>query len=753
MTGFGKGRPSRYQGRKVPPAEKAGERLEGVVESVRYMDHRSGFAIARVRAAGRDPFHVKGALGHIHPGQSLAMWGRWVEHGDYGLQFSVSRCEPAAPVTIEGIAKFLSGFVKGIGPAMAERIVRRFGMDAMDIVEKNPERLCEVEGIGPRRAAQLKEAWDSRKEVRDVMLFLRSHGVNTGHAWKIWRFYGADAVKLLSANPYRLSMDISGIGFQTADDIAGRLGVAEDSPARLQAGIIHVMESTSDDGHSCFPLGRLLDLCSAKLGVNKEVVSDSVERLSKGGYLVVESGPGGSHGSNGKFVFLKRFYEAEKDVALRLKSLIGSGRSFGGIDVEKAVERVRMGLLIAPAAGQIEALHCALENKVAVVTGGPGTGKTTLIRGLMEVFRRDRAEVALAAPTGRAAKRMSEATGHEAKTIHRLLEYNPGIGGFQRSRRRPLDCDVVIIDEASMVDLLLMARLLCAVKQDARLILVGDVNQLPSVGAGNVLSDIIASKTVPVVSLTEVFRQASRSDIIVNAHRINQGVMPVWGADRGEGTDFYFIAQSDPSEVLRIIKELVGTRIPRRFGLDPVDDIQVLSPMHRGIAGTANLNIELQKMLNPSEGGLMRGELRFSPGDKVMQVRNDYERDVYNGDIGRIESMDARTRRCTVRFDDRSVGYDFSDMDRLALAYAVSVHKSQGSEYPAVVLPLLDQHHIMLQRNLLYTAVTRGRRLVVLVGTRRALAAAVGNDRIRKRYTMLDSRLRGRIEDLGAADG
>jgi exodeoxyribonuclease V alpha subunit len=470
-------------------------------------------------------------------------------------------------------------------------------------------------------------------------------------------------------------------------------------------------------------------------------VSDAVQRLASSGRLIVEGDAAGEKKPDTGAVFLKRFYEAERNIALRLCAALRTPSSTGGIDAREAVEWVRKGLSITPDAGQVTALRSALENKVTVITGGPGTGKTTLITGLVEIFKRERVRVALGAPTGRAAKRMSETTGHEAKTLHRLLEYNPGIGGFQRNESRPLEADVIIVDEASMVDVLLMDRLMAAVKPGARVILVGDVNQLPSVGAGNMLRDVIASRNVPVVSLTEVFRQARRSMIVVNAHRINSGKMPLWGAKAGEEPDFFFIEQGDPSSVLRIIKELVKVRIPRRFGFEPAGDIQVLSPMHRGIAGTSNLNLELQKTLNPSREGIVRGQVRFCAGDKIMQIRNDYEKEVFNGDIGRIDWIDERTRRCRVVFDGRPVSYDFADMDSLSLAYAASVHKSQGSEYPAVVFPVLEEHHIMLQRNLLYTAVTRARRLVVIVGTKRALGTAVANDRIRRRFTSLGARI------------
>jgi exodeoxyribonuclease V alpha subunit len=706
------------------------------------MDHVSGFAVARVRSTERrGVFNVKGELGEVHPGQVFILWGKWVVDRVYGVQFSVSRWEPVAPVTKEGIEKFITGFVEGIGPAMAKKIVGAFGREAVDIIEKAPERLCEVDGIGPKRAARITEAWDSRKEVRDVMLFLQSHGVGIGHAWKIWRFYGKGALKLLTQNPYRLSMDISGIGFLTADKIARRLGVPEDSPARMQAGVLHVMEGSADDGHCYLPLERLVRTCSRQMDMPAEAVSDAVQRLASSGRLIVEGDAAGEKKPDTGAVFLKRFYEAERNIALRLCAALRTPSSTGGIDAREAVEWVRKGLSITPDAGQVTALRSALENKVTVITGGPGTGKTTLITGLVEIFKRERVRVALGAPTGRAAKRMSETTGHEAKTLHRLLEYNPGIGGFQRNESRPLEADVIIVDEASMVDVLLMDRLMAAVKPGARVILVGDVNQLPSVGAGNMLRDVIASRNVPVVSLTEVFRQARRSMIVVNAHRINSGKMPLWGAKAGEEPDFFFIEQGDPSSVLRIIKELVKVRIPRRFGFEPAGDIQVLSPMHRGIAGTSNLNLELQKTLNPSREGIVRGQVRFCAGDKIMQIRNDYEKEVFNGDIGRIDWIDERTRRCRVVFDGRPVSYDFADMDSLSLAYAASVHKSQGSEYPAVVFPVLEEHHIMLQRNLLYTAVTRARRLVVIVGTKRALGTAVANDRIRRRFTSLGARI------------
>ena len=642
-----------------------------------------------------------------------------------------------------GIQKYLgSGLIKGIGPVMAKRIVAKFGKDTLDIIENEIEKLAEVDGIGKKRIQMVKKAWEDQKEIREVMIFLQTHGVSSGYATKIFKQYGNRSIEVVKENPYRLATDIFGIGFVTADSIAEKLGFAKDSELRAEAGILYVLHQLADDGNVYYPYEPLIKKCEEILGVGREVIVNAFSTIAYDKRIVIEdlNQEIEEFRENNKAVYLAKFHVSETSIATRLKTLINAPKSIRKINSDKAIEWVQKQLAITLAKKQVEAIKCATENKVMVITGGPGTGKTTIINAILKIFSKLKVRIMLAAPTGRAAKRMSETTGHEAKTIHRMLEYSIKKGGFQKNDEYPLDCDLVIVDEASMIDTILMHHLLKAIPPKATFILVGDVNQLPSVGAGNVLRDIIASGAVPVVELNEIFRQAKESLIIVNAHKINHGILPSLKPS-GPKDDFYFIEQEDPEEVLRIILELVKERVPRRFGLDPVDDIQVLTPMHRGTVGAGNLNAELQKALNPGQDGVIRGNRNFRINDKVMQVKNNYDKEVFNGDIGRITRIDPENQEVTISFDGRDVPYDFTDLDEIILAYAVSVHKSQGSEYPAVIIPILTQHYVLLQRNLIYTGVTRGRKLVVIAGTRKALAIGVKNDKTEKRYTYLRYRL------------
>ncbi|MEW5722140.1 MAG: ATP-dependent RecD-like DNA helicase [Thermodesulfobacteriota bacterium] len=721
------------------------ETLEGMIERVTYFNEETGFAVAKVKAPSRrEPVTVVGRLMSPAPGETLVMEGRWSVHPRYGEEFRIERCRVAAPASVLGIRKYLaSGLIKGIGPVMAGRLVDRFGRDTLAVIENEPERLLEVEGLGQKRLEMIKRAWDDQRETRAVMIFLQEHGVSPGFAAKIYKKYGDRSVELVRENPYRLARDITGIGFLSADRIAGALGYAPDSPDRAAAGVLHVLGQTTEEGHVFFPYEALVARSSEMLGVDRELVVKALAGLAAEGALVTEdlNEDLERFRRNNKAVYLSALHSAETGTARRLKALLSSPPGHRPIDAAKAATWVQGELNLRLADRQVEAVRRAGGEKVLVITGGPGTGKTTIIRAVLAIFSRITDRLLLAAPTGRAAKRLGEATGFEARTIHRLLEYNPR-GGFERHEGRPLEGDLLVVDEASMMDVFLMHQLLRAVPGPARLILVGDVDQLPSVGPGNVLGDVIASGAAPVVRLTEVFRQAGESSIIASAHRINQGRLPVLrpAADRLE--DFYFLERPEPEEAVKVILELVTERIPRRFGFDPFEDIQVLSPMHRGAAGTGNLNLELQKALNPSAEGLARGAHHFAPGDKVMQVRNNYEKEVFNGDIGRLTRLDRERGEAVITYDGRPVAYDFTELDEIVLAYAVSVHKAQGSEYPAVVLPVLGQHHVMMQRNLIYTAVTRGRRLVVLVGSRKALAGAVANDEVRRRYTQLAFRLK-----------
>jgi exodeoxyribonuclease V alpha subunit len=711
--------------------------IEGIVERIVYFSEEDNFTVARLQMAKRhDLVTVVGHIPMPTPGETLRLKGEWTASTKFGEQFRVESCLSVLPSTITGIEKYLgSGLVKGIGPIMAKRLVSRFGVDTLDIIEDSPERLLEVEGIGPIRAERLTKAWREQKEVREVMVFLQGHGVSSTYAVKIYKAYGDRAISIVKENPYRLALDISGIGFKTADRIAQNMGIDPNSQMRAEAGIIHVLSELVDEGHVYYPYDELMGKALSLLKVDEGILHAALTALKEQRRVVVENR------EDHKAVYLTPLHVAEVNVAKRLKALLKAPRQLFPINVERATEWVQRVNGIELAEMQKEALKKAINGKVLVITGGPGTGKTTLVNSIIRILERKGQRIALASPTGRAAKRLSEVTGREAKTIHRLLEYSPSEGGFKRNEDNPLDADLVIIDEASMVDILLMNHLLKAVPPSATLILLGDIDQLPSVGPGNVLRDIINSGVVDVVRFTEIFRQAQESLIIVNAHRVNRGEFPKTELPEGRRGDFYFVARDEPERVLDAVRKLCCDRIPRAFHLDPVADIQVITPMHKGIVGVANLNSELQKLLNPRGEEITRGGTTFRTGDKVMQIRNNYEKEVFNGDIGTIVSIDTEEKESQVRFEDRLVNYEWSELDELVLAYAISIHKSQGSEYPAVVVPILPQHYVMLQRNLLYTAITRAKKLVMLVGSKRAIAIAVRNNRVQHRYSALSARL------------
>ena len=719
--------------------------LSGQIERITFSNEENGYTIARVKIYGRqDLVTVVGYLMSPSPGEMLNMKGEWVNHPKFGEQFKVTEYKTTVPATIFGIQKYLgSGLIKGLGPVIASRIVKKFGEKTLDVIENDIEKLALVEGIGKKRIAMVQNAWEEQKEIRDVMLFLRSYGVGSGYATKIFKQYGSRSVAVVKDNPYRLATDIFGIGFVIADSIAEKLGFPKDSPKRIEAGILYVLNKLSDDGHVFYPYEYLIKKSHETLAVERGAILKAIGDLSIKKQIVIEdlNESIDDFKENNKGVYLAKFHLCETGIAARLKTLSAAPKSIRSINVESALQWVQERLDIHLAENQAKAVRCALENKIMVITGGPGTGKTTIINAILKIFSELRIKILLAAPTGRAAKRMSEATGHEARTIHRLLEYSFAKGGFQKNDEKPLSCDLLILDEVSMIDTVLLYHLTKAIPTFATVVLVGDINQLPSVGAGNVLNDIIGSRVVPVVELNEIFRQAKESRIIVNAHKINNGILPKF-EDHVPDNDFYFIQQEDPDKVLDIILELIKERIPKRFDLDPVQDIQVLTPMHKGVVGADNLNTKLQESLNPSKTEIIRGNRNFRVNDKVMQIRNNYDKEVFNGDIGRIAGIHPDENEITVLFDGRHVVYEFYELDELVLAYAVSVHKSQGSEYPAVVMPVLSQHYILLQRNLIYTAVTRGRNLVVMVGAINALAMGIQNDKTQRRFTYLRYRLR-----------
>jgi exodeoxyribonuclease V alpha subunit len=708
------------------------EVVSGLVERVTFHNGQNGFCVLRVKARGqRDQITLLGHAAMISAGEFVQASGTWVNDRTHGVQFRASFLKVTAPTTVEGIEKYLgSGMIRGIGPVYAKKLVRAFGEAVFDVIEQEPPRLREVTGIGPKRAERIIAGWAEQKVIREIMLFLHSNGVGTSRAVRIYKTYGADAVQLISENPYRLARDIRGIGFRTADQIAVKLGIEKTALIRVRAGISYALAEAMDEGHCGLPAEELLALTQKLLEVPAELVETAVGLELQGGAVVADDLDGRRR------VFLAGLYRAEREIAEKLKTLALGKPPWSTINADKAIPWVEQRTKLTLADSQREAIRVALSSKVLVITGGPGVGKTTLVNSILKILGAKTVAIGLCAPTGRAAKRLCESTGLEAKTIHRLLETDPRTGAFRRTEEAPLDRELLVVDETSMVDVPLMRALLRALPDRAALLLVGDVDQLPSVGPGQVLADVIASSAVPVVRLTQVFRQAAESRIIVNAHRINQGLMPDLAPL--ESGDFYFVDAADAEDAVRKLLAIVQERIPKRFGFDPVRDIQVLCPMNRGGLGARSLNIELQKALNPP------GELRierfgwtFYPGDKVMQVENDYDREVYNGDLGVVSRIDVEEGELTVDFDGRDVIYGFGELDELVLAYATTIHKSQGSEYPAVVIPLSIQHYPMLQRNLIYTGVTRGKRLVVLVGQRKALAIAVRGARKRRRWSKL----------------
>ena len=715
--------------------------IHGLLEKISYHNEENDFVVAKLREKEKKELTtIIGNLSGINPGESLKLTGKWVHNKRFGEQFQVESFEVTVPATLHGIQKYLaSGLIKGVGPIMSERIVEKFGLDTLEVIEKTPEKLSGVEGIGPKRISMIRKAWEEQKEIKEIMIFLQGHGVSAAYSAKIYKQYGDQSIEIVRENPYRLARDIYGIGFITADKIAQNLGIDRNSLIRAKAGLIYVLNQLTEEGHVYYPENQLIHKAKEILNVDEEIIIQAVRELSKEKELFLEDlDPDG----NLRAAFLAPFYVAETGVAQRLINLKESPSNIRPIHPEKAIEWVQQKLNIELAQKQEEAVLLAATSKVLIITGGPGTGKTTLITAVLRIFQQLKLRILLAAPTGRAAKRMNEATGWEAKTIHRLLEYSPHKGGFKKDEGDPLEADVVIIDETSMVDTLLMSHLLKAIPSHAHLILVGDVDQLPSVGPGNVLKDIIRSGRFTVVTLFEIFRQAQESMIVVNAHRVNQGQFPVLKEiDKPEKTDFQFIQEEDPEKILENILDLCSERIPRHFGFHPLRDIQVLAPMHKGTIGVANLNIELQKRLNPGQSGITHGAWNFRLGDKVMQIVNNYDKDVFNGDIGWISKIDPEEREVAIEFDGRGVPYDYSDLDEIVLAYAVSVHKSQGSEYPVVILPVVTQHYMLLQRNLIYTGITRAKKLVIMIGTKKALAIAIRNNKPQRRYTLLSERL------------
>ena len=714
--------------------------LRCVVERITYQNPENGYSVLKVKVKGYDDLvTLVGNLLEVPVGSVLLCRGEWKVDKRYGSQFVAATWEETIPATVYGIEKYLgSGLVKGIGPRFARAIVQRFGAATIEVIETDIERLYEVPQIGRKRVEKIRESWERQKEIKNVMLFLQSYGVSTAYAAKIYREYGSESIDKVRENPYRLADDIWGIGFKTADGIAGKMGYGKNDARRCRSGILYTLGQLSDEGHVYAEREQLVQAACTLLEADAAPVCEALERMILSEELITEQ----------EAIYLPAFYHAECGAARRLKELAESaGRTLFTTELDPGVLTAETGIDYDDV--QLAAIRQAVTSKVMVLTGGPGTGKTTTTQGIIAALKKAGLRVLLAAPTGRAAKRMSEATGMDAKTIHRLLEYNPQ-DGYKRGDENPLDGDALIVDECSMIDILLMNNLMKAVPVTMRLVLVGDIDQLPSVGAGNVLRDIIDSQKIPVVRLTRIFRQAQKSRIVMSAHAINQGRFP--DMSNGRDTDFFFMKEEDPERVAATVVRLVKERLPRAYGQRP-DKIQVLTPMQRGIVGAANLNLSLQEALNPSGPSLNRGGYTYRQADRVMQVRNNYDKEVFNGDLGYVESVNTEDRTLTVDFDGRSVEYDVTELDELTLAYATTIHKAQGSEYPIVVMPVLMTHFVMLQRNLIYTGITRAKKICVLIGAMKALAYAVRNMSVLKRNTSLRERLNPSLTTDGKLRG
>ena len=710
------------------------EQLRGEVERLVYSSEESGFAICRLVVPGRrDLVTVAGTMPGIQPGERLHLQGRWINHPIHGYQFRADSYSSQLPASANAVRRYLaSSLVKGIGPVLAGRLVDCFGDETLRVIDEHPERLAEAPGVGPRRVESIKRAWVEQQEIRGVMLFLQGHGVSAAYSTRIYKTYGQDAVKVVQENPYRLAQDVRGIGFITADKIAREMGIDEHSPHRAQAALEHLLLERADEGHVFSPNAELVQMCQSRFDLPEDLLTAAVGSLRTAGRVVLD----------GEAVFLRGLYLSERGVADSIRALVASPGQRREFDAPAAVDWASRRVGVELTEEQRQAVHEAVSQKVFVLTGGPGTGKTTILRAVISILEALGQRVALAAPTGRAAKRLGDAAGGEAQTLHRLLEFKPGEGRFGRDAERPLEADAVVVDETSMLDIVLCHHLLQAVPRHASVLFVGDANQLPSVGPGKFLGDVLESGVVPFLRLERIFRQGDRSGIVEAAHRVNQGRLPSLGSSGSQG-DFYFVEAGEPEAAANAVVRICAERIPARFGLRPITDVQVLCPMNRGGVGVHRLNDRLREALNPVGTEVTRFGRTLRLGDRVLQTVNNYDKDVFNGDLGWVTGVDHAAGRITVSFEETGVDYDFSELDELQPSFAMTVHRAQGSEFPAVVVPILTQHYPMLQRNLLYTAITRGRRLVVVVGSRKALAMAVRNDRPGERNSMLGKRLSG----------
>ncbi len=746
------------------PKETAEIQLKGTIERITFHNEENGYCVLRVKTEEREQVTITGHSNDVSEGMSLVATGKWVTDSKYGKQFQSRQLQMVQPDSKEGIEKYLSsGLIAGIGPSYAKKLMKAFGVNVFDVIEKSPRDLLEIDGIGPKRLDQIIAAWEEQKSVRDIMVFFHGHGIGTNQAVRIYKAYGDNAVEMIKENPYRLVRDVRGIGFRTADQIAGKMGISKNSLLRARAGLSHALLEAMGSGHCGLPKAELMELSRRLLGIDTELLEQGLAiELLEGAVMsgsfgtatgrATGSAMGETEGEEG--IFLASLFQAENDIAIAMKQLVQGGVPWPQLDAEKEIARVETRISFELAPSQHKAVEQSLTSKVMVITGGPGVGKTTIVNSILEILSfqtcdGDDLKIKLCAPTGRAARRMSETTKMPASTIHRLLEADASTGGFRYNAERRLECDLLVVDECSMVDVRLMEALTAALPQHCALLLVGDTDQLPSVGPGQILGDVIDSGVVPVIRLTEIFRQAQESRIILNAHKINSGEMPDLAMPEGE-SDFFFVSAGDSATALKKITELITKRIPQKFGLDPVRDIQLLVPMNRGDLGTKTLNGALQKVLNPKAQeedaiSLTRFGWTFHEGDKVMQIVNNYDKDVYNGDTGYVLSIDDEEQTLEAEFDGNKITYAHQELESLVLAYAVTIHKSQGSEYPVVLIPLTTQHYPMLQKSLLYTAVTRGKQLVMIIGQEQAVRQAVqGKTRDAKRWTRLRTLLEGR---------
>ena len=711
--------------------------LEGFIEHITFYNIENGFTVAKLK--NKNFLHtITGIMPSIQPGESVSIEGNWKNHPKFGNQFEVVSYQVKAPSDLLGIQKYLeSGLIRGIGPVYAERIVKKFGLDTIKIIDTTPNKLLQIEGIGKKRIEMIKENWEEQKYIREVIIFLKSHLISPSYAQKIYKIYGEATITKIKENPFILAKEIDGIGFKTADNIAQKIGITKENPLRIKSGIEYVLYELTNQGNTCYEKNDFFSLAEKILEVDKKIIENELSNLIKLKEIIE------NNLNNQAFLWLRSFYNFEIEISKNINRLLHYKTKFRTFDIDKALIWVQKKLNINLAEKQVLAINDALLNKMHIITGGPGTGKSTITKCIIEILKEITNDIILCAPTGRAAKRLSQITNKKAQTIHSLLEIDFKKRSFKKDEHNPLKCDLIIIDEASMIDTFIMHHLIKAIPSYAKIIFIGDIDQLPSVGAGNVLKDLIESNKIKFTKLNEIFRQAKNSNIIVNAHRINVGQMPIF---EKEDSDFLFYYLEEPEEIEKKILSIFESKLIKKFGFNPIDDVQVLTPMRKGIIGVENLNLSIQNKLNPSSKPLFRNGKRFHLFDKIMQIKNNYSKNVFNGDIGKIIKIDLVEQKLIVSFDENIISYDFANLDEITLSYAVSVHKYQGSECPCIIMPIHTTHFKLLQKNLLYTAVTRGKKLVILIGTKKAVSIAIKNDDVSKRFTGLKEAIKNQSE-------